>query len=250
MITIPTPFKTQYSISDLKKYTKSHTKTFQHNLYKQSKILIIDNDINKEDYQFKRSIHFLKEQCNCNIHTKSDLENLSDAEAYHIIICDNDGVGKMLGDKNKGDGIWLLNKLYREYPDKKYILFSGQDAGLHRIATIKKAELWSKDNLVKYSGTDKGFSEEVQRVMNDYADPAKQWEDIRKELLDDGLSIHSVAQLESAYVKSIIKGNQKFYVNASMRIDVADIMEEKDVHQAVASATKIIGTTISLLALL
>ncbi|NDV67014.1 hypothetical protein [Bacteroides sp. 224] len=250
-MSISKSFKEQYSISDLKKYTQSQTKIFQKNVYTQSKILIIDDKIKEHDYPFTRSIHFLKEQCNCNIHIKTDLENLTDAEAFHIIICDNDQVGKILGGK-KGDGIWLLNKLYREYPEKKYILFSDKDTGLHRITAIKKAELWSKRDLITHSGTEKGFSEEVQRVLNDYADPSKKWEDIRRELLEEGVSIHSVAQLESAYVKSIIKKNEKLFINTSKKIDTTDIMNERDIniHQVISSASKIIGTTISLLALL
>ena len=243
-------FNHKYTISELEKYTRSKKDNIDKNLYRKCKILIIDDYIADEDYLFKSSISFLKNQYNCNIVTKIDLDNLADAAGYDIIICDNDGVGIKLGGSNK-DGIWLLSQLQNQYPDKIYVLFSSMLTSIRRIKRAKAHELWDKEELSRNSeeNGEGGFSDYILNIMSLYANPSKRWEDIRTQLLQSGISIHSVAQLESAYVKSIIKERPEVYSALSGKINLSND-NNTDVHKFIKSAGSIINTTISLLALI
>jgi hypothetical protein len=240
----------KYTISELNKYIQSKRDKIDKNLNKNCKILIIDDLIDDKDYQFKNNIAFLRGQCNCNISTKTDLENIADAGGYDIIICDNDSVGIKLGGI-KSDGIWLLNQIQSQYPDKIYVLFSSYSASFRKIKRAKVHELWDKSELSRNSeeNGEGGFSEKVQGVMNLYADPARRWEEIRNHLLSSGISIHTVARLESAYVKSIFRGKPELYTNLSRKVDISND-NNIDVHQFIRSAASIINTTISLLSIL
>jgi len=243
-------FSHKCTISELEKYTRSKKDNISQNLYKQCKILIIDDHIADGDYLFKSSIAFLKNQYNCNITTKTDLDNLNDAAGYDIIICDNEGVGIKLGGCNK-DGIWLLAQLQNQYPDKIYVLFSNIQTSIRRFKRARAHEFWDKNELSRNSeeNGEGGFSDYTLSIMKLYANPAKRWEDIRTQLLQSGISIHSVAQLESAYVKSIIKERPEIYSKLSGKINLIND-NNVDVHKFIKSAGSIINTTISLLALI
>jgi hypothetical protein len=203
-----------------------------------------------DDYLFKSSISFLKNQYNCDITTKSDLDNLTDAAGYNIIICDNEGVGLKLGGSGK-DGIWLLAQLQNQYPDKIYVLFSSILTSIRRIKRAKVNELWDKNELSRNSeeNGEGGFSDSILNIMHLFANPSKRWEDIRTQLLQSGVSIHSVAQLETAYVKSIIRKRPEIYSKLSGKINLSND-ENVDVHKFIKATSSIINTTISLLALI
>ncbi|MDR2563135.1 MAG: hypothetical protein LBC98_04250 [Prevotellaceae bacterium] len=243
-------FKRKYSISDLKKYLQAQRDKIEKNLHLQCKILIIDDVINETDYLFKDDIVWLKNQKNCNITTKTDLENLADAGGYDIIISDNEGVGIHLGGQT-GNGILLINQLKKEYPDKIYVLFSSKQTNFRQIKRLKANEIWDKTELLQNSRENRegGFADKVQEMMKYFANPSKRWEDVRTQLLNSGTSIHSVAKLESAYVKSIINKQPEIY---SKTYDKTDVTNDKniDVSDLIKSGKSFINTTISLLSLI
>jgi hypothetical protein len=243
-------FKRKYSIGDLKKYLQAQRDKIEKNLHLKCKILIIDDNINDDDYIFKDDISWLSKQKSCNITTKIDLENLADAGGYDIIISDNEGVGIKLGGY-KGNGILLINQLKAEYPDKIYILFSSKQTNFRQIKRLKANEIWDKNELLQNSleNREGGFADKVQEMMKYFADPSKRWEDVRTQFLNSGISIHSVAELESAYVKSIINGQPEIYNKAYSKTDVSND-NNIDVSDLIKSGKSIINTTISLLSLI
>ena len=111
--------------------------------------MIIDDDLGDEssNYVFDSELKYLKNQLGYDITTKEDLSNLRDAEGYDIIICDIDGVGLKLGGNN---GIWLLNEINKEYPDKILVLYSNYNQQIRKLMRIKNAayDLWDKSELV------------------------------------------------------------------------------------------------------
>ena len=246
---MPDIFQRKLDVSDLRKYIQTQNSNIQKNLYKQCKILLIDDKVNDESYPFTDNINFLRQQFNCDITTKTDLDNLSDAAGYDIIICDYEGVGIKLRGK-MGDGIWLVKQLQERYLDKIYILFSSLQFTLRKIKRVK-AILWDKKELIRNSeeNGDGGLTDNIQDIMKLYADPVKRWEDIRTQLLSLSLSIHEVAKLESAYVGAIIKKSPQIYSEAMSKVDLAG-ENSTDINQYINSASSIISTIISLISII
>jgi len=241
----------KYSLNDLRDYINKKQNEMQRNLSKACRILIIDDDFTEENgnYIFDNELKYLKNQLGFDITTKSDLLNMRDVEGYDIIICDIDGVGLKLGGNN---GIWLLNEINKEYPDKILVLYSNYNQEIRKLNRIKNAayEIWDKteltDNHIK-NGQD-GFADKIKASMNYFANPAARWQKLRIKMLNTETSIHEVARLESYFVKSILKNDKNVfekmlskYNNPKNNVEFKDLL---------LTSKSIIETTITLISLL
>jgi hypothetical protein len=245
-------FNKKYSLIDLRDYINKKQNEMQRNLSKACRILIIDDDLSEEssNYIFDTQLKYLKNQLGFDITTKNDLINMRDVEGYDIIICDIDGVGLKLGGNN---GIWLLNEINKEYPDKILVLYSNYNQEIRKLNRVKNAayEIWDKsellDNHIK-NGQD-GFADKIKASMNYFADPAQRWQKLRTKMLNTETSIHEVARLESYFVKSIIKNDRKIFDNMLFKYNNKNV-NNLEFKNLLLTSKSIVETTITLISLL
>ena len=162
-------------------------------LKRRFKILIIDD----EEFPFLEAL----KKHEYLITQKKDLEDLSDAEVYKIILCDIRGVGKRFG--TDYDGAYLIKQLKVMYPDKTIIAYTANpyDPSFeefldYAVKTVPKGSYALDD-----------WSALLDQLLNDTIDPVKLWENTRKQLLNAGVSTVDVAKYESKYVTAVKKGN-------------------------------------------
>lgn len=242
----------KYSLKDLRDYISKMQNEMHRNLHKTCRILIIDDDLaeEKNNYVFESQLKYLKNQLGLDITTKADLHNMRDAEGYDIIVCDIDGVGLKLGGNN---GIWLLNEINKEYPDKILVLYSNYNQEIRKLNRIKNSafDIWDKseliDNHIK-NGQD-GFADKIKTTMNYFADPSRRWQQLRNKMLSTEISIHEVAMLESYFVKSIIKNDKNIFDKMLSKYDNR-FRGDLDFKDLLLISKSVIETTITLISIL
>ena len=161
-------------------------------LKRRFKILIIDD----EEFPF---LEALKKHEYLITH-KKDLDDLSDAEAYKIILCDIRGVGKALG--TDYDGAYLIKQLKVMYPDKTIIAYTANPYD----PTFEEFLGYAVKTVFKGSFALDDWSTLLDQLLFEIVDPVKLWEETRKQLLNAGVSTFDVAKYESKYVQAVKKG--------------------------------------------
>lgn len=123
-----------------------------------------------------------------------DLHPMSTVAEFSLICCDIDGVGKLLGFQ---DGAELMKEIKKCYPMKPVISFSNKENSMLRLRKLKVVDEWFDKDV--------SLDEWIERLdaqFEQLADPYKQWKKCRAKLLDNGISIHVVADLESEFVEA------------------------------------------------
>lgn len=208
------------------------------------RIMIIDDDIESEDYLLKESIRYLQRTLMMDVRTFPDIESFDDAKPFDIIVCDYEGVGRKIG---LPDGIDLVKRLKDLYNDKLFAIMSQETFYIRKLKMDKDILIWDKTEMSDAfrNSTPGKLEERVMDLVNVFADPASRWESIRTRLLKRNMSIHDVARLESAYVQSIIYKDKTYYDKAVGKLDSPSYDKDEQVLKYIKTAASIIGTIIS-----
>lgn len=245
-------FNKKYTLQDLDHFLQTKLEVNRQHAYHKCRILIIDDDVNNLTYPFSGQIEILREQYGMSVITKTDLENVSDAEGYDLIICDRHGIGqKVCG--NKGDGLKLLSVLMETYPGKNYVLYSSVDVSINRMASFKRKllpKVWSKDILAnnEETGSDT-FADVVVREVEYTFNPLARWKEIRaKFVINTMISLSDLSRLEQAYIKSVIKGKTEIYEKASKSLVSTELSGEAMTY--LKASKSVIELAVSILSLI
>lgn len=117
---------------------------------------------------------------------------------YDLILCDQYNVGKKL--KGEAEGGSLARAIKRRFPLKYVVLYTSQakmvgfDKGLKML-----------DDIVFAGMDDDDFEAKMDEWCQICTDPVAQWKRLRHFLLDAGVSVHAVAELESDFVRQYRK---------------------------------------------
>lgn len=242
----------KHDISELRRLYKGKSEQLEEALRK-CRILIIDDESEgNEDgtpYIFKSNIDYMRKQLRYNIVTVTDISSLDEVQGYDIIISDIAGVGEGI---EKGiNGIELVRRLSSRYPEKIYALFSSYAVPLREINPAADVVLIDKNDLVRARGVGKAdivLTEKVNTLMSFYASPTRRWEKIRLNLLKEGMSIHEVAELESAYVESVQKGDVSAFSQIGMNISFEGTDQQEDkVQTYIQTAASVINTILTII---
>lgn len=180
------------SISDLNGLSLFKEETLS-KLKKIIDILIIDDD----EFPFLKAL----QKHEFSIEQRSDLSSLKDAEAYDIILCDIRGVGKFL--QSTYEGANLIKQIKIKYPTKTVIAYSANDYD----AAFQQYLDYADTIVPKGSYAIEDWCSLLDKLIQERANPIKQWELTRNELLQANVSTLLVAKYESDYVKAIQKGS-------------------------------------------
>lgn len=234
----------RYTIRDLRSFLEKNQSIIDANLYKNCSVLIIDDQVQESCYPFSDSIRLLRENYSCQISVKRDLDSLSDAAGYNVIICDHIGIGKTIFGTT-GTGIKLIKELISRYPEKLYVLFSNGKFPLRGLQDLS-IDKWDKQDMIDANERNEdAFSDRIKQSIRNCADPVYRWSQIRLGLLQKDMSIFDVAELESSYVSSIMTKNETTFVKKTNSLSPVS----ETVNAYLQTAVSVIGLLINLLAL-
>ena len=170
-------------------------------LKKLTEILVIDD----KEFSFLEALR----KHEFSIQQKNDLTHLSDAAEYDVILCDIRGVGKFL--ESEYEGANLIKALKTKYPNKVVLAYTANEYD----ARFQKYLDYADGIAPKGTYGLEDWVSLLEETLNDCADPVKQWERTRKQLLKANVSTIEVAKYESQYVKAVKNGSfesfQKLY---------------------------------------
>lgn len=187
----PGIFFIKYKVSDLIEETALQNMTTAELRNKVEVLVIDDQDFAAEDYLRKNGFRIVH---------KKDIDNINDVSAYAVILCDIRGVGKGLGSAK--EGAFVIKEIKARYPGKQVIAYTGSsyDPAYNEYMNLADAVISKGISIEDWTTI---VDEQIQKAV----DPIYQWERIRKNLLECGVSTIYVAELENKYVKAIKKKN-------------------------------------------
>lgn len=156
----------------------------------QVKVVVIDDDGFPEEAVL-RSHEF-------NVKVFNDIDDIRMVEAYDVVMCDIQGVGRSLG--SSYEGAHIISEIHKFYPAKILISFSGIKFDTTYNKFFSLCDFNYSKNIDKEDWPDK-LDLAIQKLL----DPIQQWIKIRTYLLDNDVGLYKVLQLENDYVKSILK---------------------------------------------
>lgn len=194
---LPNLFFVLYSLSDLVEVTAlQHSNTSD--LRSKVEILIIDDeDLAAEDYLKKNGFR---------ITHKKDIDTIKDVLPYPVILCDIRGVGQNLGSPK--EGAFIIKEIKSSYPNKQVIAYTGSSYDPAYNEYLKMA-----DTVINKGVSIDDWISIIDEQINHAVDATYQWEQLRKYLLESGVSTAYVAKLEDKYVRAIKKKDFKDLVS-------------------------------------
>lgn len=157
------------------------------------KMVLIDD----EDFPY---LDLLK-QHKFNIDTLNDVTSLTTLEAYDVILCDLNGVGKQFSKIYQG--AYLVKEIYKRYPFKIIISYTGISFDARYNDYLKYA-----DFSVKKDVESEVWVEKLDLAIDMLSNIEKRWKRVRDYLFDNNVSLFDVMLLENNLVESVEKGNK------------------------------------------
>lgn len=140
-----------------------------------------------------------------DIHVIGDVRDLSQVEPYNIVLCDLQGVGRLL-DK-KGQGAFLISEIKRNHPEKFVIAYTG---GSPDADVTLRAQEFSDYFLRKDADID-DWRDRLDGVIDILSDPVEVWRRQRYALIEAEVPTLQILRLEDAYVRSVIQRSDSKY---------------------------------------
>lgn len=165
-----------------------------------------------------------------DVDVKTEFTNSNDFAAYHIIVCDIDGVGIKID--NKKQGLAVAETLKKAFPDKIIMTFSSKNPYAY-------AEKFNEiaDGYFNKLCTPAEIANELDKKAIIYFDEIAAWKHFENELRRDEISNKTIAFMEDLYVRSLLKKENLFNEKNVQK----DISMVKNIATVLGIAAKIVS---------
>ncbi|MHB1274168.1 MAG: hypothetical protein ACYCZD_15655 [Rhodanobacter sp.] len=147
-----------------------------------------------------------------NITELGDIRSVDQVAEYSIIVCDIRGVGKSLS--SDLEGAHLAAEIRKTYPDKYLISYSGAQFDITYNDPLRSVDA----SIAKDAPTEQWVAV-LERGLETVTNPRERWVRLRRNLLDRGVEVHEVFDLEQGFIKAIEKRDES-------QINVSGLPEE------------------------
>nr|DAQ92339.1 MAG TPA: DNA-binding response regulator [Caudoviricetes sp.] len=174
------------NISDLKKPSLKITPIERNDI----KIGVVDNEP-FEKMEILRQHQFNIQEC-------GNISSIDSLLAFDIILCDIQGVG--LKFNKTFQGAYLIKEIYKKYPFKVIIVYSGKLFDARYNDYLKYAEF-----SIKKDASSEEWVDKLDKALELINNPENRWIRLRDYLLSRGVSLFDLTLLEDDYVTRIIE---------------------------------------------
>lgn len=125
-----------------------------------------------------------------------DIKSVDQVASYPVVICDIRGVGRAFDSPH--EGAHVISEIRKSYPDKFLIAYTGYTHDAFFSAKLASADASAtKDAPIDY------WTQVLELGLKNVGDPKQRWIRLRSTLLERGVELFDVLELEQAFVKSI-----------------------------------------------
>lgn len=129
-------------------------------------------------------------------------ESVNSLKEYDVILCDMDGIGKLLDETKQG--IAVAEQLRINFPLKKIFIYSGK--------TIEGyGELPNEVEYISKQLSANELSKYLDNKCSYFWDPIESWEYMYELMIKSKLSAKTIAVIEDRFVTSILEKKNLFY---------------------------------------
>jgi CheY-like chemotaxis protein len=136
-----------------------------------------------------------------------DLKSIDEITKYNIILCDLQGVGRLLNAKNQG--AYIIDEIKRNHPEKFVIAYTG-GASDDRITQLAQN---SADFFLKKDADIEEWRDKLDEIISLLSNPIFVWKRQRFALIDSDVPTLDILKLEDAFVRAIESKSSFIYDN-------------------------------------
>lgn len=183
-----------------------------------------------DDEGFDNKLEQLSKLGYKDIQIMYSFDSIDALKDYDVILCDMDGVGKLLDSEKQG--LAVAEQLRIKYPLKKIFIYSGKSLegygklpdGVEYVSKQLSANELSKflDNKCSY-----------------FWDPVESWDYLFEMMVNSKLSAKTIAVIEDRYVSSILEKTNLFH-EESNKLDLPNIQTVINVISLCAKIVEIV----------
>ena len=160
---------------------------------KNVKILFIDDE--GYDTELLQNLGYIDIQ---KMYQYGKEEKMDSLEKYDIIFCDINGIAKDLDPIYQGAALAKLIK--QTYPEKTVVIFSAKE----QLLTFNQYYEFA-DEVIYKNLPPAELASKIDQYIKNMIDPICFWENIKKQLIKQNVSVKDISRLEHYYVKSIVE---------------------------------------------
>ncbi|MEO1967493.1 MAG: hypothetical protein ABGW87_02105 [Sphingomonadaceae bacterium] len=135
------------------------------------------------------------------IETLGDIKSIDEVSRFNIVLCDLQGVGKLLN--QTGQGAFIIDEVKRKNPEKFVVAYTGGSPD--DAITIKAQE--HADFFLKKDQDIDDWRDRLDYITGQLSNPIEIWRRQRDALVDADVPTLDILKLEDAYVKSVKNEN-------------------------------------------
>ena len=137
-----------------------------------------------------------------NIDLIPKIESINILGEYDIIICDIHGVGEAFS--KEFQGAYLVKEIYKQYPFKIIISYTGITYDARYNEYLKHAEFSLKKDV-----SSEDFVDKLDAAISLIQDPVHRWNKIKNYLVENDVPTYEIALIEDDFVRRLLS-NQDF----------------------------------------
>ena len=189
-------YRKMKTIDNIKEYKHEYENKPKRNMVK---ICVIDD----EGFQ---QVDNLKKLGYENIDVKYNFESIDALERYDVILCDLDGIGKVLDTKKQG--LAVVEQILINFPLKKVFIYSGK--------TIEGyGSLPENVTFISKQTSTNDISKLLDNECSYLWNPIEGWEKISELLIKNSINAKTIAVIEDRFVKAVL-GKDKLFDSKEM----------------------------------
>lgn len=168
-----------------------------------------------------------------NIDTLDKISSLNILEAYDVILCDINGVGKNFSEQYQG--AYLVKEIYKRYPFKIIISYTGI-----RFDARYNEFLQYADFSVMKDEESEVWVNKLDQAIDMVSNVEKRWNRIRDYLLENNVSLYEVMLLEDNLVRSVEKGKKAGFPSKKLIENIGPDLKNTLISFAASAAVRLL----------